>query len=495
MSSNAHTSLPAVSLSGDTAEDVSPPPTPLIPPPQPNPESSRQPSSTTNQIPPSNNTSDPIQAFHDKWSAVFSDSDNWPKFSDNFSAFAKDVIETSANVFHTRNNRGPRRPNRPSARPVSNNRRPLRYNPIEARRLQSLYRISKKRAARKVINDNKPPYAGSAEAAENFFTNVFSAKSCDRDGIKRGLNDFVPSGPSDNHLGDHVSPSEVLKKLRSLSNSAPGKDRVEYRHLRTADPKCEVLAAIFNRCMDENDVPPEWKDSVTILIHKKGDADEISNFRPIALMSSIYKLLMSVIAKRLVNFAIDSELLSASQKSARPTEGCYEHSFLLQSLVLDAKRLQKNVFLAWLDLRNAFGSVPHEVIEITLSHLGVPQSVVELIKNIYTDANTVVRTPAGLTSEIPLLSGVKQGCPLSPILFNLSIEIILRSVLVKADVVGPAKHHGIPISILAYADDLVLITRDKAKLQQLLDSASETASLIGLEFRPDKCASLSCTYS
>ncbi|CAB4020186.1 Hypothetical predicted protein, partial [Paramuricea clavata] len=55
--------------------------------------------------------------------------------------------------------------------------------------------------------------------------------------------------------------------------------------------------------------------------------------------------------------------------------------------------------LAWLDLRNAFGSVPHEVIEITLSHLGVPQSVVELMKNVYTDANTVVRTPAGLTSD------------------------------------------------------------------------------------------------
>ncbi|CAB4020187.1 hypothetical protein B7P43_G14789 [Paramuricea clavata] len=240
MSSNADTSDTAVSLSGDTAEDIFFPPTLPNPPPYPNPESSCQPPPTTNLIPPSNNTSDPIQRFHDKWSVVFSDSDNWPKFSDNCSV------------------------------PVSNNRHPLRYNPIEARRLQSLYRISKKRAARKVINDNKPPYAGSVEDAENFFTNMFSAKFCDRDGIKRGLNDFVPSGPSDNHLGDHVSPSEVLKKLHSLSNSAPGKDRVEYRHLRTVDPKCEVLVAIFNRCMDENDVPAEWKESVTIFNSQKG---------------------------------------------------------------------------------------------------------------------------------------------------------------------------------------------------------------------------------
>ena len=204
---------------------------------------------------------------------------------------------------------------------------------------------------------------------------------------------------------------------------------------------------------------------------------------------------MSVMANRLVAFAIDNDLLSACQKSARPTEGCYEHTFLLQSLVLDAKRLQKNLFLAWLDLKNAFGSVPHDVIEITLTHLGIPQSVVELIKNVYTNAHTVVRTPAGETGEIPILSGVKQGCPLSPILFNLSVEIILRSVLLKANEVGPAKHHDHPITVLAYADDLVLIARDKAKLQRLLDAASDTATLIGLEFRPDKCASLSCTYS
>ena len=107
----------------------------------------------------------------------------------------------------------------------------------------------------------------------------------------------------------------------------------------------------------------------------------------------------------------------------------------------------------------------------------------------------MVRTPAGETDEIPILSGVKQGCPLSPILFNLSVEIILRSVLLKAIEVGPAKHHDHPITVLAYADDLVLIARDKAKLQRLLDAASDTATLIGLEFCPDKCASLSCTYS
>ncbi len=212
-------------------------------------------------------------------------------------------------------------------------------------------------------------------------------------------------------------------------------------------------------------------------------------------MSCIYKLFMSIMANRLVNYSIDNNFMSSSQKSARPNEGCYEHTYILQSLVLDAKHHQKNLFLAWLDLRNAFGSIPHDVITITLSHLGVPDSVVNLVKNVYTNASTEVRTPTGTTPSIHINAGVKQGCPLSPILFNLCIEIILRVVSTRGHQIGPTKHFNGEISVLAYADDLVIVAKTKEKLQQLLDITSSSADLIGLEFRQDKCASLSMTYS
>ena len=210
-------------------------------------------------------------------------------------------------------------------------------------------------------------------------------------------------------------------------------------------------------------------------------------------MSCIDKILMSILANRMVNYAVSNDILSASQKSARPSEGCYEHTFILQSLVADAQRLRRNLCLSWLDLRNAFGSVPHDVISTTLSHIGIPDTLTKLITNVYTNASTVIRTPAGNTSPIPIQAGVKQGCPLSPILFNLCVELILRSVNAKAESLrsGPAKHHGHHISVLAYADDLVIITRKPDDLQQLLSIASSTASLLGLEFRQDKCASLS----
>lgn len=433
--------------------------------------------------------------FNNKWSSTFSSNSNWQEFSDKCYQFAKEVILECDKNFQNRKRAAPRQPGRPSARPVNNNRRPLQYNPIEARRIQSLYRLSKKRAARQVLNDSKPSYSGSVDDATEFFKNIFSEKVVDADKVKSCLNEFVPSGPADDTLGDPISSAEVSKKLRSLSNTAPGADRVEYRHLKSVDPNGKVLSSIFNRCLLQNDVPSQWKSSRTILIHKKGDASDISNFRPIALMSCIYKLFMSIMANRLVNYSIENNFLSNCQKSARPVEGCYEHTFVLQSLVLDAIRHQKNLFLSWLDLRNAFGSIPHEIISITLTHLGVPDRVVSLIKNVYTDAFTEIRTPAGNTPNIPINAGVKQGCPLSPILFNLCTEIILRSISTKGHNIGPTKHLDTEISVLAYADDLVLIAKNKAKLQQLLDAASSSADLIGLEFRPDKCASLSLTRS
>lgn len=89
-----------------------------------------------------------------------------------------------------------------------------------------------------------------------------------------------------------------------------------------------------------------WKTATTILIHKKDSTDNADNFRPIALMSCIYKLVMGILARRMSQFAIANNLLSPEQKSVRPAEGCYEHGFLLKSLVGNVKRQQKRLFLA-----------------------------------------------------------------------------------------------------------------------------------------------------
>jgi hypothetical protein len=249
---------------------------------------------------------------------------------------------------------------------------------------------------------------------------------------------------------------------------------------------------MFRHCFIAKDVPASWKTATTILIHKKDSTSDASNFRPIALMSCLYKLLMAILAKRMTSFSISNDLLSQQQKSARPSEGCYEHAFLLESIVNDAHRQTRPLCLAWLDIHNTFGSVPHSALLTTLTHMGFPPDLISMIGNVYTGATTEIVTPLGKTPSIPIHSGVKQGCPLSAILFNLAVELIICKCIAKAETLprGPLKHHDCPISILAYADDLVILARNSQTLQTLLDAVSSAADCLSLQFRPDKCASL-----
>ena len=114
------------------------------------------------------------------------------------------------------------------------------------------------------------------------------------------------------------------------------------------------------------------------------------------------------------------------------------------------------------------------------------------------DASTVVRTSrVDEANPIKVNAGVKQGCPISPVLFNLISELLIRTVLscTQENPFIPFKLHNQPISILAYADDLVLISRTREGLQVLLDDISLAADVLNLSFRQDKCSTLSLTCS
>ena len=155
----------------------------------------------------------------------------------------------------------------------------------------------------------------------------------------------------------------------------------------------------------------------------------------------------------------------------------------MQSIVKDARNNGKRLSIAWLDLQNAFGNVPYEAIDAPLSHMGIPLELINLIQDLYTNTSSTFQTNEGVTNLIFILAGVKQGCPLSPILFNLTLELLIRAVLAKANEKAqeqinaiPATIYDIPFSILAYADEIVLVNRSNKGLQQLLDVAGLAAT-------------------
>ncbi|GFR02257.1 retrovirus-related Pol polyprotein from type-2 retrotransposable element R2DM [Trichonephila clavata] len=206
----------------------------------------------------------------------------------------------------------------------------------------------------------------------------------------------------------------------------------------------------------------------------------MSDWRPISLSDTAYKLFSKCLARKLSDWCEVHEALSPAQKGFSPFDGVIEHNFILCEHLETARRDKCERFVAWIDIANAFGSIPHPVLLEALLRNGVDQDFVRLVQNIYTNAETQVLTSEGPTAPLPLLSGVKQGCPLSGILFNIAIDVVLRNI---------QEQHEDKV-ILAFADDIVILAKSEASLQQMLDDAFTLLQDLRLEVNISKCATL-----
>ena len=218
------------------------------------------------------------------------------------------------------------------------------------------------------------------------------------------------------------------KKLNKMKTTAPGKDGVKYSQLKRADPGCLVLQTIYNSCFKEEKTPKAWDSSRTVLIHKKGNHRDLNNWRPLTLGNTIAKLYARITSSRVCMWTAKNNIISPKQKGFVDTEGCYGNNFIVQSIIDDSRRNGKEAVLAWLDLSNAFCSIPHKHINNVLQNIRFPEKLRNIIHNIYRNTTTTITTPEGDTEDINIKSGVKQRCPLSPIIFNIAIEPLLRTV-------------------------------------------------------------------
>ncbi|CAB0033875.1 unnamed protein product [Trichogramma brassicae] len=355
-----------------------------------------------------------------------------------------------------------------------------------ATRIQRLYRKNRRRAVQEVVNGAPQHCEISVAEVQRHFEDVHSVRE-PGGALPPLFNAEPPTAASNAALVRPFERAEVSLKLKGMNNSSPGPDGVTYWDLKRADPGCHVLAALFNACLRTGLVPQCWKSSSTILLHKKGDRADIGNWRPIAMGDTTAKLFASLVADRLTTWAVVNQRISPSQKGFLPYEGCLEHNFVLGEILRDAKARRKEVVVAWLDLSNAFGSVPHASIHEALDRHSVPLPIRNLVRSSYEEVSTSVKTAGAITDPVRILSGVRQGCPLSPIVFNLALEPVVRAV--QATGRGYALS-GQTYNNLFYADDGALVSDSPDGMRLLLRSAEDAAAAVGLRFNPSKSATL-----
>jgi hypothetical protein len=185
----------------------------------------------------------------------------------------------------------------------------------------------------------------------------------------------------------------------------------------------KFLQNIVRGCLRDGRIISSWKEARTILIHKKGGRDEIENWRPILIINYTYRIFTCVMARMIQMMNLKIHIFSDNQKGfIKKTNGCSEHGIILNELLHNANRNQESLIMAAIDFANAFGSVQHDLSMAILRQRTFPRLVQMIIKDMYQGATSMIEMKRSRTQKIAWKRGVKQGCPLSPLLCNLCLE-------------------------------------------------------------------------
>lgn len=264
-------------------------------------------------------------------------------------------------------------------------------------------------------------------------------------------------------------PVEFVRQVywETRTRGADGRPRVHRQYL-LAQP----LAVTFNRMLATGYMPEAWTAGLVSPVPKAaGDPSNMQSFRPITVGSALGKIFSHLLLGRLDRWAEAGGWRADTQFGFRADVGTSEATFMLRHVLDKAKAEKKPMCAAFVDFKQAYDSVDRELLWRCLTRMGVHGSCMTIIQNMYANGNLHIKTEEGIGSAFSAEMGVKQGDPLSPLLFGLYMDRVcdfIRSSLPESHIrVG-----GVSIDCILYADDLVLLAHDRDRLQCLLDALS-----------------------
>ncbi|KAK6732754.1 hypothetical protein RB195_016862 [Necator americanus] len=183
----------------------------------------------------------------------------------------------------------------------------------------------------------------------------------------------------DGQVIPEVLPSEIRHAIMSVRNrTAPGRlfsDRIRPEHLKSLPPVLiNTLARLFTRYLSECKVPKQWKTSKTVLLYKKGDPHDIGNYRPICLLSVIYKLFTRVILNRIERVLDEGQ--PCEQAGFRKGFSTIDHIHTVSKLIEVSREYKMPLCLTFIDLKKVFDSVETEA----LDNQGVPTQYIKVLR-------------------------------------------------------------------------------------------------------------------
>lgn len=267
----------------------------------------------------------------------------------------------------------------------------------------------------------------------------------------------------------------AIKQTRS--NRAPGPDEIPADIIKLLDEgSIRKLTQFFNVLYLSGQLPNEWLDSTFVPLPKKSKPSKCEEYRLISLMSHSLKIFLKIIHNRI--YSTCESAMGREQFGFRGGMGTREALFCMNVILQKSCEFRKNVYVCFIDFQRAFDSVCHRQLFECLDNIGIDSQDAKILKQLYRNQTARVKVEHLTTEAIPIERGVRQGCVLSPALFNLYSEQIFREALADCNV--GVRIGGETINNIKYADDTALLAESIEDLQTLLNRVDQACRDKGL---------------
>ena len=262
---------------------------------------------------------------------------------------------------------------------------------------------------------------------------------------------------------------------QSKKGKAPGPDNITIDLIDAAgDIINDKLATLFNECLIQSKVPEIWNEAIIILLHKKGDKRNISNYRPISLLNNIYKLFTKIITNRITRTLDENQ--PREQAGFKRGFSTIDHLHAVNQLIEKCAEYKIPLVVGLVDYNKAFDSVKIPDVIEALQEQGVDPVYVNVLKHIYKQAKSFIRLHKD-SKPFQVSRGVRQGDTSSPKLFTACLEKVFRKLnWSRRGILIDGEY----LSHLRFADDIIIFTRNIAELHEMLQELNQASLEVGL---------------
>ena len=289
------------------------------------------------------------------------------------------------------------------------------------------------------------------------------------------------------NLAQKITKEELLHALNNTEkNKSPGIDGIPYEFYKEFWEEIgEDLTEIINLCFEKGQLTKTQRKAVITMIPKKSDTTKVENLRPISLLNCDLKIATKALAYRL------EEILP---KIIKPTQTCsikgrkmHHHTLLVREIISCAKTTGKPTYILTFDQEKAFDKVSWKYLEMVLEKFDFPKEFIKMIKTTYNNIQSTILINGNLTKPFSIRRGLRQGCPLSLILYILIAETLGNFIQDSKQIEG----YNLPLSKskvkqIQFADDTTIVLNRIQQIKTIMNILEKYCKATGAKINHKK---------